>query len=85
MIPFPKDSTESICRHLLKEDDVHDEVMPCCGGDAEIDNLLIQESQMYVASREECESDKMIDVLFLQASQEVENQLVKFQVKSSPS
>ena len=68
---------DRIYMYLLKEDDSRDEVMPCCSGDAEIDNLLIQASQMYEASREDGENDTMIDNLLLQASQEVENQLVK--------
>ena len=69
---------DRIYMHLLKEDDTHDKVMPCCSGDAEIDDLLIRASQMYKLSREDGENDKMIDNFFLQASQEVENQLVKF-------
>ena len=71
--------------HLLKEDNIHNEVTPCCSGDTEIDELLIQASQLYVALREDGENDKIIDNLLLQTSQEVENQLVKSQMKSSPS
>ena len=37
---------------------------------------------MYEASREDGENDRMIDNFLLQASQEVENQLVKPRVKS---
>ena len=47
--------------HLLKEDDTCNKVMPCCSGDTEVDNLLILASQMYEASREGGENDKMID------------------------
>ena len=63
--------------HSLKEDDTHNKVMPCCSGDTEIDELLIQASQLYEALREDGEKDKIIDNLLLQTSQEVENQLVK--------
>ena len=59
--------------------------MPCCRGDAEIDDLLNQATQMYEASREDGENDEMIDSLLLQVPQKVENQLVKSQVKSSSS
>ena len=71
--------------HLLKEDDTHNKVMPCCSGDTEIDELLIQASQLYEALREDGENDKIIYNLLLQTSQEVENQLVKSRIKSSPS
>ena len=59
--------------HLLKNDYTHNKVMLCCSGDAEIEDLLIQASQMYESSRDG-ENDEMIDNLLLQASQEVENQ-----------
>ena len=54
--------------HLLKEDHTHNEVMPCCSGDAKIDDLLIQAPQMFEALREDGENDKIIDYLLLQAS-----------------
>ena len=57
--------------HLLKKDDTRDKVMPCCSGDAKINDLLIRASQMYESSREDGENDKMINNLLLQASQEV--------------
>ena len=57
--------------HLLKEDDTRDKAMLCCSGDAEINDLLTQASQMYESSREDGKNDKMIDNLLLQASQEV--------------
>ena len=89
--PLPK-GFDRIYMHLLKDDDARNEVLPPilpCSGDVEIDDLLIQASQMYEASREDDENDKIIDNLLLQASQEVESQLVKSeiksQVKSSPS
>ena len=82
--PLPE-GFDRIYMHLLKDDNARDEVLPCCSGDAEIDDLLIQASQMYEASREDDQNDEIIDNVLLQASQEVESQLVKFQVKSSPS
>ena len=53
--------------HLFKD---NKEVIPCLSDDAEINELLIQTSQMYEASRENGENDETIDNL---ASQEVEN------------
>ena len=44
--PLPE-RFNKIYMHLLKEGNTYDEVMPCCSGGAEIDDIFIQASQMY--------------------------------------
>ena len=48
--------------HLFRDD----EVVACCSDNNQINELLFRASQMYEASREDGENNKMIDNLFLQ-------------------